>query len=81
MGLIKSKMMAVISVGCSLLRSMIRIVDHGGIKSSFSECLNVMLNCCIRILQLRYFAMRSQYKKTALTKRPKERRAAFVRTL
>jgi len=45
---------------------MIRIVDHGGIKSSFSardlQCLKVMLNCCIRILQLRYFAMRGQCK-------------------
>ena len=59
---------------------MIRIVDHSGVKgvkSSFSardlQCLKVMLNCCIRILQLRYFAMRGQCKKMVLTKRPKER--------
>ena len=56
---------------------MIRIVDHSGIKSSFSardlQCLKVMLNCCIRILQLHYFAMRGHAKKMVLTKRPKER--------
>ena len=58
---------------------MIRIVDHSGVKSSFSardlQCLKVMLNCYIRILQLRYFAMRGQFKKKkmVLTERLKER--------
>ena len=61
---------------------MIRIVDHGGIKSSFFardlQCLKVMLNCCIRILQLRYFAMRGQCKKMVLIKSLKEDRKNLV---